>query len=105
PVKRQSRLVELACEAAVELDVVLGLDVGLGLRPDRRAVGDPLRLLARLADKIDRNGDRAGMLADDSLDPPRIEELLRLGVEMQDDPRAARRRLVERERGDCERTL
>ena len=100
PVHGQRRLVELAGEAAIELGILLRRDVGLRLRPDRRAVRDPLRLRARLLDEIDRHGDAARMIADDPLDPPRVEEFLRLGVQMEDDARAADGRGVERERGD-----
>ena len=47
----QRRLVELAGEAAVEIGVVLGRDLGLGLGPERRAVGDAARLGAGLLDE------------------------------------------------------
>ena len=73
PMEGQRRLVELAGEAAVELGVVLGRDLGFGLRPDRRAVREAFGLGARLLDEVDRHGDRARMVADDPLDPPRVE--------------------------------
>ena len=72
PMHGQRRLVVLAGERAVELGVFLGLDLGFRLRPDRRAVGQPLRLLAGLVDDLDRHGDRAGMLLDDALDLERL---------------------------------
>ena len=105
PVQRQRRLVELAREAAVEFGIVLGLHLRLGLRPDRRAVGDAARLGARLLDEVDRNGDGAGMIADDPLDLPGFGVVVRLRVEMEDDPGAARRRGVEGEGGDAEGAL
>ena len=105
PVHGQRRLVELAGEAAVEFGVFLRLDLGLRLRPDRRAVGDAAGLGARLVDKVDRHRDRARMLAHDPLDPPGVGELVRGVVEMEDDARAALGRGLERQRRDGERPL
>ena len=75
PMHGQRRLVELAGEAAIEFRVFLRRDVGLRLRPDRRAVGDAARLRARLVDEVDRHGDRAGMFAHDALEAERVRDI------------------------------
>ena len=78
PMEGQRRLVELAREAAVELGIFLRRHVGLGLGPDRGAVADPALLGPELLDEVDRHGDRAGMLAHDALELPRLGEFMRL---------------------------
>ncbi len=81
----QRRLVELAGKAAIEFGVLLLRHLGFGLGPDRRAVGDAALLGAELLDEVDRHRDRAGMVADDALERPRLEEFLRGVVEMKGD--------------------
>ncbi len=96
----QRGIVELAGEAAIELGVFLGRDFRFRLGPDRRAVGDAAGLRAGLVDKVDRHRDRAGMLAHDAIEAMGLEIFLRSVVEMQDDARAARGRLIERQMRD-----
>ena len=101
----QRRLVELARNAAVEIGVLRGGDLGPGLGPERGAVGDLGRLGARLLDDGDRHRHVAGLRLDDALE---LEALgVGLGVlhQMKDDARAARRRLFERGRRHRERAL
>ena len=102
PMQGQRRLVELAGKAAIELRIFLRRHVGLGLRPDRRAVADAALLGAEFLDEVDRHGDRAGMVAHDALERPRLEKFLRGVVEVQGDARAALRRVFEGKRGDRE---
>ena len=101
----QRRLVELAGKAAIEFRVFLGGHLGLGLRPDRRAVGDAALLGAEFLDEIDRHRDRAGMVADDALERARLEEFLRGVVQVEGDARAALRRVFKWERRDGEGAL
>src|SRR6516225_12081242 len=60
-------LVEQSGEAAVEVGVVSRADIGLGLGPQRRAVGDLGRLRAGLLDYCDRHRHMAGLRLDDPL--------------------------------------
>ena len=92
PMKGQRRLVELAGEATVEFGIFLRRHLGLGLGPDRRAVGDPALLGSELLDQVDRDRDRAGMLAHDPLEPARLGEFVRSLVEVKDDAGSSLRR-------------
>ncbi len=105
PMEGERRLVELAGQAAIEFRIFLRRHLGLGLRPDRGAVGDAALLGAELFDEVDRHRDRAGMIAHDALELSRLEEFLRRVVEMEGDARAAPWRVVEFKRGDGERAL
>ena len=101
----ERRLVELAGKAAIEFRVLLGRHIGLGLGPDRRAVGDAALLGAEFLDEIDWHRDRAGMVADDALERARLEEFLRGVIQMKGDGRPALRRVFEGERRDGERAF
>ena len=105
PMQGQRRLVELAGKPAIEFGVLLLRHLGLGLGPDRRAVGDAALLGAEFLDEIDRHGDRAGMVAHDALERARLEEFLRGIVQMQGDAGSALRRVFERQRRDGEGAL
>ena len=105
PMQGQRGLVELAGQAAIEFRVFFGRHLGLGLRPDRRAVGDAALLGAEFLDEVDRHRDRAGMIAHDALERPRLEEFLRGVVEVQGDAGAALRRVFEGERRNGEGAL
>ena len=91
----QRRLVELPGNAAVEIGVFRGLDLGLRLGPQRRAVGDLRRLGARLLDDRDRHRHVAGLRLDHALDGVALGVGLGVVHQMQHDAgaaRAARRR-------------
>ena len=105
PMQGQRRLVELAGKAAIEFRVFLRRHLGFGLRPDRRAVGDAALLGAELLDEVDRNRDRAGMVADDALEGAGLEEFLRGVVQVEGDAGSALRRVFERERRNGEGAL
>ncbi len=76
PMQGERRLVELAGKAAIEFRVLLRRHLAFGLGPNGRAVGDAALLGAELLDEVDRHGDRAGMVAHDALERPRLEEFL-----------------------------
>ena len=101
----QRRLVELAGKAAIEFRVFFRRHLGFGLGPDRRAVGDPALLRAEFLDQVDRHRDRAGMVADDTLEGAGLEEFLRGVVQVEGDAGSALRRVFERERRDGEGAL
>ena len=105
PMQSERRLVELAGKRAVEFGVLLLRHLGLGLGPDRRAVRDAALLGAELLDEVDRHRDRAGMVADDALERPRLEEFLRGVVQVKGDAGPSLRRVFKRQRGDGERAL
>ena len=85
PMQGQRRLVELAGKAAIKFRVFFRRHLGLGLGPDRRAVGNAALLGPELLDEIDRDRDRAGMVAHDALERAGLEEFLRGIVQMQGD--------------------
>ncbi len=79
--------------------------IGLGLRPDRRAVRDAALLGAEFLDEVDRNRDRAGMVAHDTLEGAGLQEFLRGVVQMKGDAGSALRRVFEGQGRDGERAL
>ena len=105
PVEGQSGLVELAGKAPIKFGVFLGRHLGFGVGPDRRAVADAALFGAEFLDEVDRHRDRAGMVADDALERPGLEEFLRGVDEVKRHAGPALRRVFERERRDGERAF
>ena len=91
-------LVELAADAAVEIGVIGGGDVGLRLGPEGGAVGDLGRLRAGLLH--DRDGHRhvAGLRLDDPLQGEALGVGLGVLHEVKDHAGPARRRVRKRRR-------
>ena len=102
---RQRRLVELSGDAAVEIGVVGGGDLGLRLGPERGAVGDLGRLRAGLVDDHDRHRHVARLRLDDPLQGVALGVGLGVFHQVQDDAGAARRRVGERRRRHREGAL
>ena len=85
------RLALIVGEVAIELDVLLVLDLGLGTRPQRRAAVDGLVFERRraLLRHAHREGDVIGIAPHQRTQAPGIEELLRILLEVQHDGGAA----------------
>ena len=96
----QRGLIQLPGHLPVEVDILLMCDVGLRLRPQGDAFGDPPGLFARRRDEINRRGDRARVLTHDAFNPPAVEKFIAVGVEMQRDAGADGGRLFERQSRD-----
>ena len=100
PVQRQRGGVELPGEATEEFGIFLRRDGSFGLGPEREAVGQPTRFGARRIAKFDRDGDAARMVRDGAFEAPRLQKFTGDLREVENDPRAARRRLLQRQGGD-----
>ncbi len=84
PVDGEERFLALvtAGDVPVELRVLVGVDLGLGQRPDS------LGAIGQLPAHVDGELHEVGVLLDDVLDPPLLRELQALLLEVEDDLRA-----------------
>src|SRR6185312_5278403 len=98
-VRPRQRVVEIVAERLVEALVVLVADLALGFGPQRGGGVGALELVGRLAvffgRHADREGDVVGVLADQRLQLPALEELVLVCLQVQDH-RGAALRLVDR---------